>query len=102
MCILLTVCLLVDADATIKVITMASLKIQLYWINWCTYRQARAMYDALVTTMTTPLFYDYDFSHGGKGWWEKLNRGWFEMYVYAPPMITPPPFTFVNLWERDQ
>ena len=83
------------------VLTSVSLKIQIYWLNWRLKRQARKVYDSLVASMTTPLYDNYDFEHGGLGWWEKLNRGWFEMYVYAPPMITPPPFTFKNIWERD-
>lgn len=88
-------------EETQAVFTSISLKIQLYWINWRLKRQARKAYDLLVSSMTTPLYNDYDFEHGGNGWWEKLNRGWHEMYVYAPPMISPPEFKFVDIWDRD-
>jgi len=71
LCILLTVCLLVDADATIRVLTMASLKIQVYWVNWRMKCQARKIYREL-TRMSK-------------------EAGWPE----------PPPFTFKNIWERD-
>lgn len=89
-------------EETEAVLTSCSLKIQVYWINWRLKRQAYEMHSALVASMTTPLYNNYDFEHGGQGWWEKLNRGWFEMYIYAPPMIAPPSFKFVNIWERDQ
>jgi hypothetical protein len=71
LCIVLTVCLLLDADATIRVLTMVSLKIQIYWINWRMKRQARKVHRELI----------------------KMSKeaGWPE----------PPPFTFVNIWERD-
>jgi hypothetical protein len=71
LCILLTVCLLVDADTTIRVITMASLKIQVYWVNWRMKCQARKIHREL-TRMSK-------------------KAGWPE----------PPPFTFKNIWERD-
>ena len=100
--IVVIACLILWPEEAQAVLVSTSLKIQLYWINWRAKRLARASYDLLVAAIATPLYNDYDFEHGGRGWWEKLNRGWFEMYVYAPPMITPPPFTFVNLWERDQ
>ena len=100
--ILVAACLIVWPEETQAVLVSTSLKIQVYWMNWRTKRMARAMHDALVTAMTTPLYNDYDFEHGGKGWWEKLSRGWYEMYVYAAPAIEPPPFTFVNIWERNQ
>lgn len=84
------------------VLVSTSLKIQLYWMNWRLKSMAREMHSALVESMTTPLYFDYDFSHGGRGWWEKLNRGWHEMYSYEAPLISPPPFRYVNLWDRER
>jgi hypothetical protein len=71
LCVVLTVCLLIDTDATIRVLTMVSLKIQIYWINWRMKCQARKIHRELV----------------------KMSKeaGWPE----------PPPFTFINIWERD-
>ncbi len=85
---------------TETVLVSVSLKIHLYWMNWRLKRMARKLHSALVESMTTPLYFNYDFEHGGKGWWEKLNRGWHEMYSYAPPLISPPEFRFTNLWDR--
>ena len=82
------------------ILVCTSLKMQLFWMNWRLKRVARKMHFALVKSMTTPLYFNYDFEHGGKGWWEKLNRGWHEMYSYDPPMISPPEFRFTNLWDR--
>ena len=89
-------------EETEIIMVSASLKIQLYWVNWRLKRMARKMHSALVASMTTPLYFNYDFEHGGKGWWEKLNRGWHEMYSYASPLISPPEFRYTNLWDRDQ
>ena len=71
LCVVLTVCLLIDTDATIRVLTMVSLKIQIYWINWRMKCQARKIHRELI----------------------KMSKeaGWPE----------PPPFTFINIWERD-
>jgi hypothetical protein len=99
--ILILFSLVLWPEETQVVFTSISLKVQLYWINWRLKRQARKAYDLLVSTMTTPLYNDYDFEHGGSGWWEKLSRGWHEMYVYAPPIIDPPEFNFVDIWDRD-
>ena len=71
LCVVLTICLLIDADVTIRVLTVVSLKIQIYWINWRMKCQARKIHRELI----------------------KMSKeaGWPE----------PPPFTFTNIWERD-
>lgn len=58
-------------EESIDVLLVSSYRIQIYWINWRMKREARKLYLELV----------------------KLSReaGWPE----------PPPFVFVNIWERD-
>lgn len=58
-------------EESVGVLLVSSYKIQVYWINWRMKRAARKLHRELV----------------------KLSKeaGWPE----------PPPFTFVNIWERD-
>ncbi len=101
LCGIIIAALVLWPEETANVFTAVGLKIQIFYINWRLKRMARKMHSALVESMTKPLYFDYDFEHGGKGWWEKLNRGWHEMYSYAPPLISPPEFQYTNLWDRD-
>ena len=70
--ILVAACLIVWPEETQAVLVSTSLKIQIYWINWRMKRQARKIHRELVKMCKEAGFPD------------------------------PGPFTFVNIWERNQ
>lgn len=71
LCILLIFAFAVEPDLTARILTTVSLKIQVYYINYRMKWMAWNMHRQLV----------------------KLSKeaGW----------PAPPPFTFVNIWDRD-
>ena len=71
LCSLLVVALIIDQDKTITFLTAASLKIQIYYLNYRLKWQAWLMYRQLVR-----LCKEADFPEPG-------------------------PFRFVNIWDRD-